>query len=149
MANLVVFTILLAYTCSIFCHLQGVQLWTPTTLPTSRRVPILMSTDCPMLSTACWHTNNLINTTSKGRHVRKRHPNKAYPLCIHFQAGGWRRQCGALQPSIRSRAFLGSSIIRVLHDQCRNRYLSHTISQPPQESQNSGVHIHWSALLGV
>jgi hypothetical protein len=81
MADPAAFTILLAYTCSIFCHLQGVQLWTPTTFSPSCRVPILMSTDCPMLSTACWHTNNQTTTTSKRRHALKKHIRKKHILC--------------------------------------------------------------------
>jgi hypothetical protein len=90
MANPAAFTILLMYRCSIFCHLQGVQLWTPTTLPPLRRVPILMSTDCPMLSTACWHTNYQINTTSKRQHAPKKRIRKKHILCasIFKQEGG-------------------------------------------------------------
>jgi hypothetical protein len=74
MANPVVFTI------SIFCHLHGVQLWTPTTHLPLHRVPILMSTDCPMLSTGCWHTNNHITITTKHRHAPKKHIHKKHIL---------------------------------------------------------------------
>jgi hypothetical protein len=152
MANPAAFTILLAYTCSIFCHLQGVQLGTPTMFLPLRRVPILMSTDHTMLSTACWHTNNQITTTSKHQHAPKKHTQKTYLLrssIFKQEGGGGRQQCWALQHSIRGRAFLGFTIMYVLHDQHRNRYLFHKISQPPQESQNSGAHIHQIALLGV
>jgi hypothetical protein len=90
MANPAAFTILLAYTCSIFYHLQGVQLWIPTTFPSLRRVPILMSTDRPMLSTACWHTSNQITTTSMRQHAPKKHIRKKHILCasIFKQEGG-------------------------------------------------------------
>ncbi len=90
MANLVALTILLVYMCSIFCHLQGVQLWTLTTFPPLRRVPILMSTDCPMLSTAYWYTNNQITTTPKCRHAPKKHIQNKRILCtsIFKQEGG-------------------------------------------------------------
>ncbi len=70
------------YTCSIFCHLQGMQLWTPTTFLPSPKVPILMSTDCPMLSTACWHTNNHVTTITKRQHAPKKHTHKKHILLV-------------------------------------------------------------------
>jgi hypothetical protein len=84
------FTILLAYMCSIFCHLQGVQHRTLTMFPSSRRMPILMSMDCPMLSTACWHTNNQITTTLKCQHASKTHIPMKHILCASIlkQEGG-------------------------------------------------------------
>ncbi len=53
-------------------------------------VPILMSIDHPMLSTACWHTNNQITTTLKHRHAPKKHIQKNHILCtsIFKQEGG-------------------------------------------------------------
>jgi hypothetical protein len=95
MANPAAFTILLTYTCSIFCHLQGVQLGAPTTFPSSRRVPILMSMDHPILSTACWHTNNQITTTLKCRHAPKKHIQKTRILCTSiFKEEGGRGSVG-------------------------------------------------------
>jgi hypothetical protein len=90
MAHLAAFTILLACMCSICCYLQGVQLGTPTTFLPSCRVPILMSMGHPMLSTACWHTNNQITTTLKHRHAPKKHIRKKHILCasIFKQEGG-------------------------------------------------------------
>jgi hypothetical protein len=55
-----------------------------------RRVPILISMDHPMLSTACWHTNNQITTTLKHQHALKKHIQKKHILCasIFKQEGG-------------------------------------------------------------
>ena len=126
------------------------QLRTPTTFLPSRRVPILMSMDRPMLSTVCWHTNNQITTTSKHQHA----PKKAYPKrsisSVHpYSSRRVVTEYQALQRSIRGRAFLGSTIMYVLHYQHSNRYLFHKLSQPPQAPQNSGALIHQISLLGV
>jgi hypothetical protein len=90
MANPAEFTILLAYRCSIFCHLQGLQLGTLTTFSPLHRVLILMSMNQLMLSTACWHTNNQITTTLKHQHVPKKHIQKKHIPCasIFKQEGG-------------------------------------------------------------
>ncbi len=66
------------------------QLWTQTTFLPSCKVPILMSMDCLMLSTACWHTNNQITTTSKCQHAPKKQIWKEHILwaSIYKQEGG-------------------------------------------------------------
>jgi hypothetical protein len=51
MAVPAVFTLLLAYMCSVFCHLHEVQFWAPSPLPPFCRDLIFMSTDQPTLVT--------------------------------------------------------------------------------------------------
>ncbi len=67
-----------------------VATWDTDNIPSSCRVPILMSMDRPMLSTACWHTNNQITTTLKCRHAPKKDIQKKHILCasIFKQEGG-------------------------------------------------------------
>jgi hypothetical protein len=74
MANPAAFTLLFTYTCSAFYHLPWGQLWTLTMSYPLRNQPILLRKDRPILSTtAYWHKNNQINTTSKCRHAPKKH----------------------------------------------------------------------------
>ncbi len=80
MVNHEVFTTLLMCMCFILCHSQGVQLWTLTTSYPLRSRPILLRKDRPNISTACWHMNNQIITTTKRRHAPKKHTHKKHIL---------------------------------------------------------------------
>ncbi len=150
MANPAAFTIQLTYTCSIFCHLQGVQLGTPTTFPPLCRVPILMSMDHTMLSTACWHTNNQINTTLKCQHAPKKHIQKKNILCtsiFKLEGGGGSVGQSSTASKVEPSSFPQSCMYYMIN--IGTGIYFHKISQPPQESQNSGAIIHQIALVGV
>ncbi len=131
MANLAAFTLLLTYMCSALYHLPWGQLWTLTTLYPLRNQPILLRKNHPILSTTVyWHENNQINTITKCQHAPKARFKKSSPLCIRSQAEGWRCWCWAPQHSIRRRSSFGSTIVLLLPNQHRNRYLPHTTLQP-------------------
>jgi hypothetical protein len=82
MAMLAAYSILLTHICSALYLLPRDQFWRSNAFSPCRELPFAGRQKSDFSSTGCWHIHNQINTTTKQRHVPKKHIRKKPILSI-------------------------------------------------------------------
>ncbi len=123
MANLAAFSFQLRYIYSAHVLLSWDHLRSTNTPPPPHSWQIQLSGDCPIFTTACWHTNNQSNTTTMCWHVLKKQISKRPILLtstVKMEGGG-----DVLQSHCIRRSSILQLVSIILHIQCGNRFPFH------------------------
>ena len=131
MVMLAAFSILLTYICSALYSMPRDQLWRSNTFSPRRELPFSVQHKLDILRAGCWHIHNQINTTTKHRHVPKKHIRKK-PILSRFtlftiKKGGEGKELQGCR--IGRRAIVQFPII--IHFQRRNWYIPTTLQPQP------------------
>ena len=126
MANPAAFIVLPRYTCSAFLFLPRGQSWGSHAFSPVQKCQFPLQHKLSIVNTGCWHIRNQLNTTTKRRHLPKKHIRKK-PIIMAFtvnqESGGHSGR--ALQQYSKRSPLLHSNILQLLHYQRRNWYPHH------------------------
>jgi hypothetical protein len=103
MVILAAFYILRTHICSALCLMPRDQFWRSNAFSPCQELPISCQRESNFTSAGCWHIHNQINTTTKCRHIQKKHISKKpifLTLTITKKDGSNVHQAG---PSVRRR----------------------------------------------